>query len=158
VDFGWKHELDGGNITTLKGSLADLSGETLKNEKMSPAGAQGRREKKSKHQKSGVGLPTKVLSLRPLWSRSTLSLSKGSGREVFQLTSQVCQKRFYRMERREIHFLKFILDGYDGMAVLKTVDREKGTVVLYIPPGREEEVFMIIDELKKEIRIEAMEE
>jgi hypothetical protein len=70
------------------------------------------------------------------------------------LTSRVCQKRFYRMDRREIHFLKFILDGYDGMAVLKTVDREKGTVVLYIPPGREEEVFMIIDELKKEIRIE----
>jgi len=62
------------------------------------------------------------------------------------------------MERRQIHFLKFILDGYDGVAVLKTVDREKGVVVVHIPPGREDEVSMIIDELKKEIRIEAMEE
>jgi len=62
------------------------------------------------------------------------------------------------MDRREIHFLKFILDGYDGMAVLKTIDREKGTVVLYIPPGREEEVSLIIDDLKRDIRIEAMEE
>ena len=53
--------------------------------------------------------------------------------------------------------MKFILDGCDGMAVLKTVDREKGTVVLYIPPGREEEVFMMIDELKKEIINEVVE-
>jgi hypothetical protein len=60
------------------------------------------------------------------------------------------------MDRREIHFLKFILEGYDGVAVLKTVDREKGVVVLLIPPGCEEEVSMIIDELKQEIRIEAL--
>jgi len=59
-----------------------------------------------------------------------------------------------RVDRREIAFLKFILEAYDGIAVLTTVDPALGVVLLRIPPGCIEEVEAILDSLKKEIRIE----
>ncbi len=40
------------------------------------------------------------------------------------------------------------------MAVMRTLDSRRGLVVLYISPGCETEVDMIIDDLKKNMRIE----
>jgi hypothetical protein len=65
-------------------------------------------------------------------------------------------KSYYRVERRQISYLKFILEAYDGIGVLSTVDAEAGIVVLYIAPDCRREVGMIIDDLKKEILIEDM--
>jgi hypothetical protein len=50
--------------------------------------------------------------------------------------------------------LKFILEGYDGVAVIKTVDSHAGVVVIHVAPGCEYEVNAIIDDLKRDIRIE----
>ncbi|UCD88347.1 MAG: DUF4911 domain-containing protein [Desulfobacterales bacterium] len=44
-------------------------------------------------------------------------------------------RRYYRIDRRQIHFLKFVLEGYDGVAVLRTIDPSEGLVVLHIGPG-----------------------
>lgn len=63
-------------------------------------------------------------------------------------------KRYYRVDRGQIHFLKFILEGYDGVAVLRTLDSQKGLVVLQIGPGCQSIVDMIIDDLQRHIRIE----
>jgi uncharacterized protein DUF4911 len=63
-------------------------------------------------------------------------------------------KKYYRIDRREISFLKFILEAYDGLAVLTTVDSEKGIVVINIAPGCEGEVEMILQDLKKSVMIE----
>ena len=63
-------------------------------------------------------------------------------------------KKYYRIDRREISFLKFILEAYDGLAVLTTVDSEKGIVVINIAPGCESEVEMILQDLKKSVMIE----
>lgn len=38
-----------------------------------------------------------------------------------------------RIAPGRIHFLKFILEGYDGLAVLSTVDRQQGLVELKYP-------------------------
>ena len=66
-------------------------------------------------------------------------------------------KRYYRVDRREIHFLKFILEGYDGVAVLRTLNSQEGLVALHIGPGCESTVDMIIQDLRGHIRIEALE-
>jgi len=66
-----------------------------------------------------------------------------------------CLRQYYRVDRREIHYLKFILEGYDGLAVMRTVDPQAGLVVLHVPPGCEKDVNAILDDLKGHIRIEA---
>ena len=64
-------------------------------------------------------------------------------------------KKYYRIDRRELHYVKFILEGYAGAAVMSTLDPRQGLVALYVGPGCEDEVDMIINDLQKDIRIEA---
>ena len=66
-------------------------------------------------------------------------------------------KRYYRVDRREIAFVKFILEAYDGLAVMETLDPMAGMVVFHIAPGCEADVDMILQDLKKEIIIEPAE-
>ena len=63
-------------------------------------------------------------------------------------------KKYYRIDRREISFLKFIIEAYDGLAVLTTIDSKKGIVVINIAPGCEADVEMILQDLKKNVMIE----
>ena len=62
-------------------------------------------------------------------------------------------KRF-RVDRREIAYLKFILEGYDGLAVLTTLDARAGLIALYISSGCESEADEIMKDLSKQIMIE----
>jgi len=66
-------------------------------------------------------------------------------------------KKYYRIDRREIHYLRFVLEGYSGAAVMRTLDPIGGVVVLLVSPGCEKEVDMVIQDLGREIRIEAIE-
>ncbi|MDI6687350.1 MAG: DUF4911 domain-containing protein [Desulfobacterales bacterium] len=63
-------------------------------------------------------------------------------------------QKYYRVDRREICFLRFIFEAYDGIAILTTIDPVLGLVVLQISSGCEEYVEMILQDLKKEIMIE----
>ena len=63
-------------------------------------------------------------------------------------------KKYYRVDRREISFLKFILEAYDGIAVLTTCDSERGIIELHIPPGCEEVVEIILHDLRNDIIID----
>ncbi len=63
-------------------------------------------------------------------------------------------KKYYRVDRKEICFLKFIFEAYDGIAVISTIDQNEGIVVLIIPPGCEADVEMILQDLGKDIMIE----
>ena len=62
-------------------------------------------------------------------------------------------KRYYRVDRREIAFLKFILEAYDGIAVLETLDAKTGIVVFHIAPGCESEVGAILLDLKNDFML-----
>lgn len=42
-------------------------------------------------------------------------------------------KRYFRVDRRHIAYFRFILEAYEGMATLSTLDAREGTVVLMIP-------------------------
>ena len=63
-------------------------------------------------------------------------------------------KRYYRVDRRDIAFLRFIFEAYEGLAMIETLNPESGAVVFYIAPGCESEVDMILRDLKGEIMME----
>ncbi|MBW1867686.1 MAG: DUF4911 domain-containing protein [Deltaproteobacteria bacterium] len=65
-------------------------------------------------------------------------------------------KKYFRVDRRDISFIKFIIEAYDGLAVMTTVDRGRGVVELNIAPGCENEVDLILQDLKKDLLIESV--
>lgn len=66
-------------------------------------------------------------------------------------------QKYYRIDRAQISFVKFIIEAYDGAAVLRTVDPAAGIVAFHISPGCEALVDMILGDLKQDILIEEME-
>ncbi len=67
-------------------------------------------------------------------------------------------RKIIRVDRREIYFLKFILEAYDGIAAMTTVDARLGIVLLRIAPGCKEEVETVIHDLGRDILIEPFDE
>ena len=64
-------------------------------------------------------------------------------------------KKYYRVDRREISYLRFVLEAYEGVGILTTLDPATGSVVLIISPGCLETAEMIVADLQKEMIIEA---
>ncbi len=64
---------------------------------------------------------------------------------------------FLRVPRKEIAYLKFIIESYEGMAVIRTKDPYQAMVELMIAPGWEKEVEALLEDLQKEIPIERVE-
>jgi len=50
-----------------------------------------------------------------------------------------------------IHFLKFILEGYDGWALLSTVDSRQGLVEIRYPDGIESELIKLLHNIRPQI-------
>ncbi len=62
--------------------------------------------------------------------------------------------KYYRVDRREISFLKFIVEAYEGVALVRTVDPGNGLIALHIAPGCESDVDVILKDLGRNILIE----
>ena len=54
-------------------------------------------------------------------------------------------QRYFRIDRRDISYLRFILEAYEGVAVLTTVDAGQGIVKVLIAPGSEHLVTAVLD-------------
>ena len=68
-------------------------------------------------------------------------------------------QQYYRVDRREIFFIQSILEGYDGLATVSTVDPKRGMIRLSIPPDAERDVLDILRDLKNSgILMEAIDE
>jgi len=63
-------------------------------------------------------------------------------------------KRYYRIDRRDIAFLRFVFEAYEGLAMIETLNPESGVIVFYIAPGCESDVDMILRDLKDDIMME----
>ncbi|OGP67872.1 MAG: hypothetical protein A2169_07755 [Deltaproteobacteria bacterium RBG_13_47_9] len=66
------------------------------------------------------------------------------------------QSRYFRLHRKDIAYFKFIIESYEGMAVLRTQDPYEAVVELMVAPGWEKDVEEVIDGLRKEIQIESI--
>lgn len=66
-------------------------------------------------------------------------------------------RRRYRVDRRDISYLRATIESYDGMAVVRTIDPSEALIELLIAPGCREFVEELIGELRdrENIKLEA---
>lgn len=69
-----------------------------------------------------------------------------------------CQKKYLRVDKRQIGFIKFIFEAYDNIANLTTIDAARGVVSINIPNGCNEIVDNLLQTLGRDILIESLEE
>jgi len=81
--------------------------------------------------------------------------------KVSELSQELCgvsflktMQRYFRVDRKNIAFLKFILEAYDGMAVMRTLGPHEGVVELMIAPDFERDVNEILDNLRGEFEVQ----
>jgi hypothetical protein len=58
-------------------------------------------------------------------------------------------RRKYRVDRKEISYIRNTIESYDGMAVVKTLDPHAAHIEILISPGCEHMVLELIDSLSK---------
>ena len=61
--------------------------------------------------------------------------------------SMLFRDLYIRIDPKSIAFLKFIIEGYDGLALLTTIDRRDGLVKLLVPTSRHDELWKLLAEL-----------
>jgi hypothetical protein len=66
-------------------------------------------------------------------------------------------KHIFKVDRREINYLKITIESYDGMSVVRTIDPYEAVIELQISPGCETLVFELLNSLveNESIRISA---
>ena len=62
-------------------------------------------------------------------------------------------RRCYRVDRHQISFVKFIIEAYDNVAVMSTLDPQLAVVQITIAPGCETLVDGIMNSLAGEFEV-----
>lgn len=63
-------------------------------------------------------------------------------------------KQYYRVDKSKIGFLRFIVEAYDNLALMTTLDAKEGLVVLNIAPGCEDTARALMQSLSNDFYIE----
>jgi hypothetical protein len=61
--------------------------------------------------------------------------------------------RYFKVERRDLAYLKFILEAYEGLATLSTVEREGAIVRIAYPHFSGADLDALLQALNREIAI-----
>lgn len=59
-----------------------------------------------------------------------------------------------RVDQKQIYFLKFILEGYDNLTIMSTVDRIDGVMELKYPPELEKDVKVVLQSMAQRLKLE----
>ena len=62
-------------------------------------------------------------------------------------------KQHIIVDRREIVYLRYTIESYDGMAVVRTVDPRQAVLELQIAPGCERIVGALLNDMKRREKI-----
>ena len=65
--------------------------------------------------------------------------------------------RYFRVNRTDMVYLKFILEAYEGMNVMSTVDNGAGIIRIVIMPGFEEDMEGLLAELGTRVAMQPVE-
>lgn len=57
--------------------------------------------------------------------------------------------QFYTVQRRNIAVIQFIIEGYDGMATVSTLDPHKGIIQVSVMKNFLQDIMPVIEDLKK---------
>ncbi len=69
------------------------------------------------------------------------------------MTSSLASCRI-RIDPEQIYFLKFILEAYDNLTIMSTVDRIDGVMELKYPPELEEDVKGVLQSMAERLKLE----
>ncbi len=72
-------------------------------------------------------------------------------------TSRPLRKLVLRMDPGQVYFLKFVLEGYDNLFMLSTLDKEQGVMILQSADGTQDELARILISLKDRIGLKCAE-
>ena len=64
--------------------------------------------------------------------------------------------RYFKVRHRDMVFLKFILEAYEGMNVMSTVDNVAGIIRIAIMEGFEADMDSLLAELGRQVPMEAV--
>ena len=59
---------------------------------------------------------------------------------------------YLRISPDKFHYLKFILEGYDNLAILSSHDMKQGVVMLRYPSSLERDLYDLLSSISPEIR------
>ena len=62
--------------------------------------------------------------------------------------------RYFKVAHRDMVYLKFILEAYEGMNVMSTVDNQAGIIRIAIMPGFVEDMDVLLAELGTKVNME----
>ncbi len=65
--------------------------------------------------------------------------------------------RYFRVAHRDMVFLKFILEAYEGMNVMSTVDNVAGIIRVSVMAGFEDDMAALLADLGRQVRMEPVE-
>ncbi|MFZ5573235.1 MAG: DUF4911 domain-containing protein [Thermodesulfobacteriota bacterium] len=63
-------------------------------------------------------------------------------------------RKCFRIGRRDISFLKYVFEAWEGLAMVSTLDAGKGIVALIVAPGSLPAVEEIVSEMARQILLE----
>lgn len=63
-------------------------------------------------------------------------------------------KKHYRVNKRDISYIKFIFEACEGIGSMTTICPKSGTIMFCIAPGREEEFYNVLGGVGENIIIE----
>ena len=66
------------------------------------------------------------------------------------------QSSYFRIRRQDIGYFKFLIESYEGIAVVRTKDPHEAVVELMVAPGWEKTVDEILEGIREEIPIEPL--
>jgi len=66
-------------------------------------------------------------------------------------TPEECLKRHYIMPPAHVHILRFILEAYEGLGLITTLDPDLGLIELRVAPGCEEDLAQILNAEKDDL-------
>ncbi len=67
-----------------------------------------------------------------------------------------CTQHCVIMTPHQIHYLRFILEAYEGIALVSTLDQNLGLVQLSIAPGCEKDVLAILESERSELGLSSI--
>ncbi|WP_084503197.1 DUF4911 domain-containing protein [Desulfatirhabdium butyrativorans] len=92
----------------------------------------------------------------PVFSEATIFFETIAGNPMGDVPNQTIEKR-YRVHRKAISLIKFILEGYDGLAVVTTRNAARGEISVFVAPGCEAQWHAIRADLSKQVFIQHVE-
>jgi hypothetical protein len=61
--------------------------------------------------------------------------------------------RNYLIDPYQIHYLRFIIEAYPGMAVVSTIDSTLGLVSIAVAPGCESDILRILEAERETLKL-----